>query len=205
MPENQPHRTKPRDRVRIKDSVTHMYPNARVYNEATVRRRMHDSLGYPLIYVEWDKDHWAYSGEEDRWVLEAHFDKVEEHKMAAEEKPDFMQALSDLLKQYQDQDAEPEEKTDDEKVSAIEPGTDYDSVLDKAVEDARNGEAFIIIVATPEEYRGTALIAPHAYVHSKRDDAGFLVEAVMADLVAQNYSRLASDFLQVKREDGGGT
>src|SRR3954467_9670267 len=127
MAEKQPHRTKPRDRVRIKDDVTHMYPMARVYSEGVVGDRTHDNLGYPMIFIEWDKDHWAYSGEEDRWVLEAHFDKVEESKM--EEKPDIVEALAKLLEQYRSQGEETEEAEPPGNEAEEERGMDYAATL----------------------------------------------------------------------------
>jgi hypothetical protein len=113
MPQKQEHRTKKDQRVVIKDSATHMYPMARAYNEGWVRRQQHDHLGYPLVYVEWDKDHWAYSGEEDRWVLEAHFDPVED-SMADDKYNNLLKALADVVAQAQSDEAPKSEAVPDE-------------------------------------------------------------------------------------------
>lgn len=205
MAEKQAHRVHEGDRVQIKDTVVHMYPQARAYNQGFVRATSHDEFGYPLIYVEWDKDHWAYSGEQDRWVLEAHFDPVEEKTMA--DKPnesDLIKALAQIVKQFggpaesENRDADVEDKREELEDS-------YDEVLNRAVDDARDGEAFIILVARPEEgFQGGELITPHIYMHSKRDDAALLLDACMADAVAQTYARLVlSTVAQMKRSGDG--
>jgi hypothetical protein len=193
MPQKQEHRTEPEDRVRIKGDLTHMYKHARVYNEGVVKDKMHDDHGYPLIFIEWDKDHWAYSGEPDRWVLESHFDKVEE-KMAAEDKPDFMEALAKLMEQYRSKDNVNEDPRPTEAMG-------YDELLNKASDDARDGLAFIMIVASPESYRGSEMIIPHIYTESKRLDAALLLDATAADYVAQSFARLMTEGIQALRDD----
>lgn len=206
MPENQPHKTKPKDRVRIKDSVTHMYPMARAFSEAVVKKRMHDPLGYPMIFVEWDKDHWAYSGEENGWAFEAHFDRVEETEMAEEKgKPDLAEALAKLLEQYRPVQEDSETGSPQENDPDQEDGSDYESILAKALEDAQDGEAYIVLVAYPEEYQGTPIIVPRIYTNSKRDDAALLLDATMADFVAQSYSRMVTDLIQARRDNGSET
>jgi hypothetical protein len=197
MAQKQEHRTKRGDRVRIKDDVTHMYQMARVYNEAIVKKITHDHLGYPAIYVEWDRDHWAYSGEEDGWVLEAHFDLVEEDMPDNNE--EFIQGLADLLNQWQS-NREPD------KTPALDPRSDkpyddsYEGLLAAAEKDAREGEAFIVIVAKTERSGGVELIAPRVYMDNKTSDAGLVCEAAMADLVAHSYARLIS---RVAKDENG--
>ena len=195
MPAKQEHRTQVHDRVRIKDTVTHMYPHARVWSEGTVMKRKHDDHGYPVIWIEWDKDHWAYSGEEDRWVLEAHFDVVE-NTMAEEDKPDFMDALWELLKEHRkdsDKEEEPEPKPDPRPTGPLT----YEEILDKGYDAASKGDAYVLIVASSEVFNETEVVIPRIYLHSKSDASALLLDAAMADYVAQAMARL------IQRQDDG--
>lgn len=180
-----------------------MYKNARAFNEAVVRGRKHDEFGYPLIFVAWDHNHWAYSGEDDRWVLEAHFDLVGD--MADKDKnEDFIKQLGELFKRWESDD---EPQDEDEPVEA-NGGTHvdeapYEDTLEMAIKDARNGEAFIIMVARKEEYGGMSLVVPHIYMHSKRDDAALMLESTTADLAAQSHARLSAQLIDAAKRDNG--
>lgn len=196
----QEHRTKVNDRVRIKDSVTHMYPKARVYNEAIVRGRKHDEFGYPVIFVAWDQNHWAYSGEEDRWVMEAHFDLVED-SMADKKNEDFIKGLAELFERWKDDGPLDEDEADQTDPRPTQDPT-YDEVLKAAMKDAGTGDAFIVLVARPEEFNGVNLVVPHVYMHSKLDDAAMMLEATMADYAAQSHARLVIQLVeQTKRKE----
>ena len=196
MAENQEYRTKPNGRVRIKSDMTHMYRNARAYNEAIVRAQAHDDMGYPLIYVEWDRNHWAYSGEDDGWAIEAHFDPVEEDMP---EDKDLLKALAALVQNFQGEEkaeekSEPEPEKDDQG---------YEETLKQAVSEAYKADAFVILVASPEESPGgVKLIVPHVYMHSKRDDAALILDATMADASAQAYARLVLELIAKAKRDG---
>jgi hypothetical protein len=191
MAEKQRHHVKIGDRVRIKDSVTHMYPRARVYNEGFVRALEHDKLGYPLIYVEWDRDHWAHSGEDDGWTDEAHFDLVEDQMADQDERFDaLLSGLSNLLSSFQNEEKQDSAQAVPVETPQGETNMTYDEVLAKATADAQDGDAFIVLVARPEEFSGTEILAPHIYVHSKREDAALMLDACMADAVAQTYAGL---------------
>lgn len=198
MPEKQEHRTKIDQRVVIKDEATGMYPHARTYNEAFVRRQTHDSFGYPLVYVEWDKDHWAYSGEEDRWVLEAHFDPVEE-KMA-DDKPSFMEALTKLMQEYnQPEQKAPEPEPDPRPTEELT----YEDVLERAVAAALKAEAFIMLVASNEEFGGKKLIIPNIWMDSRSDEGALVLDAAAADYVAQSMGRIIHEYIRDRNGASG--
>lgn len=187
------------DRVRIKDSVTHMYQNARVYNEAVVRARTRDNLGYPHVYVEWDKDHWAYSGEEDGWTFESHFDLVEE-KME-DRQDDLLAALTKLVQSFSGGDAGENVRKvieDEEDESDLT----YEQVLKNAFNDAIKGDAFIVLVALPAKFGERELLVPHIYVHSKRDDASLMLDATMADAASQAHASLVLKLIESAKADG---
>lgn len=204
-----PHKTKPQDRVRIKDDITHMYKDARVYNEGIVRARIHDEYGYPLIYVEWDKTHWAYSGEEDGWLIEAHFDLVED-QMAEEKKFDqLLNGLSDLVSSFRENDGDSSEydnKLDGSDYAMAVPAggaeLTFEQVLAKAMAEAKDAEAFVVITAMPEEFAGKDLLIPRVYMHSRRDDAAIMLDATMADLAAQSHARLVLSVIEQAKRDG---
>lgn len=200
----QEHRTKVNDRVRIKDSVTHMYPMARAYMEGTVRERKHDQLGYPLIFIQWDHDHWAYSGEHDRWVLEAHFDLVEDQMDDKEN--NLLKALARLVSDFQESDELDERKPEGKNEPSEDPRPDreytYDEVLNMAMDEARDGEAFIVLVARPENFNGSEIIAPQIYMHQKSEDSAMVLEATMADVAAQTHARLAIKLINQAKADG---
>lgn len=202
MAEQQEHKTHVKDRVRIKSSVTHMYPEARAYNEGWVRDHMHDHLGYPLIFIEWDKDHWAYSGEEDRWVMESHFDLVEDG-MPEDRFDSLLNGLSDLLSSFREESGGDEPKEDfNMAVPKGDHDMSYNEVLDKAMEEAANAEAFIVITAMPETFAGKDLLIPHIYMHFKRDDAAMMLDATMADAAAQAHARLVLSVIERAKRDG---
>jgi hypothetical protein len=203
MAEKQEHKVSVGDRVRIKDSVTHMYPSARAYNEGWVRALQHDKFGYPMIYVEWDHDHWAYSGEENGWTDEAHFDLVEGSMPENDEKFDaLLNGLGELVSQFRDteepqgdDESKPDRKMEGHKMS-------YEEVLKRAHDDAQEGEAYIVIVARTEEFNGNEIVNPRVYMHSKREDAALLLDAAMADVVAQTYSKLALGLIAEAKRNG---
>jgi hypothetical protein len=199
MPQKQEHRTKKDQRVVIKDEATHMYPMARAYNEGWVRRQQHDHLGYPLIYVEWDKDHWAYSGEEDRWVMEAHFDPVED-SMAEDKYNNLLKALADVVAQAQSDEAPASEPVPDELEEKDKELT-YEYVLQRGAEAAAKGSGYLLFVAHKEELNGHEVTIPILFMHSKDDEGALLVDAAAADHVAHSAQRLIQDALR-DRADG---
>ena len=198
MAEKQEHRTKLNQRVRIKDTMTHLYPNARAYNEGFVRKQIHDDYGYPLIYVEWDKDHWAYSGEQDRVVLEAHFDPVEEDMSEEKDLRELMEALLERLNSGEASEPKEDSHPDADDYT-------YDKVLGRAMQDASEGEAYIVLVAAQESHGDTELLVPHIYLHSKSDESALMLEAAVADHVAQTMIRLAQEVGRSKRHGPTGS
>src|SRR5690349_24834514 len=81
--QKQEHKVHENERVRLKSNGEDaLYAFACAGSEGWVRKLDHDSMGYPMVFIEWDKDHWAYNGEPDKWAFEAHFDKIEDNTMA---------------------------------------------------------------------------------------------------------------------------
>src|SRR5215210_1854477 len=104
-------------RVRlVKDAL---YPLALHGMEGWIRKRNRDNLGYPMVYIEWDKDHWAYNGEGDEWTMEAHFEAVED-KVDEERKEDPLERLLRELREGQhEQENIPQDEREGFRVSDI--------------------------------------------------------------------------------------
>lgn len=212
--------TKTNQRVEIKPDVTGIYPKARAFMQGWVRAQKRDDLGYPMIYVEWDKTHWAYSGEADGWTMEAHFNLVEEPIVEEKKKlPEGLEdalfnAMSRALEAYGDKDQPAEESTSDDagpnaetfglnrdlSVSDSEPPT-YQQMLQEAFEAASNAEAFYMVVATKHNAGNTnEIIMPHFFSQYQREDAMILLEATLSDLGAQAHAAEAFRRIQEIRE-----
>jgi hypothetical protein len=110
----------------------------------------------------------------------------------------LLKALADLVQNFQSD--EPVEKKEERP---RQDGQDsYEETLKRAVKDAEGADAFVILVARPEEFDGTEIVAPHIYVHSKRDDAAMMLDATMADAAAQRHAHLVIKLIEQAKRDG---
>jgi hypothetical protein len=173
-----PYRFNVKDRVVIKSDVTSMYPNARAYMEGTVERQRHDAFGYPHAYIKWDKTHWAYSGEEDGWTLEEHFEPVKEKKMA-DNKLD-KDALWNLFEQFLAENENNEEDT----TEPTEKLDEYEEKLRLAYEEAKEASAFVLVYVADA---GGAIV-PVALEGARDKQLIPILEAAMSDLAAQAHT-----------------
>lgn len=123
-----PFKTLPNQRVRLRDGVD---PNfyggmGMAGNEGWIRRQEHEpQYGFVRVYIEWDKDHWAYNGAPDMWTWEGHFETVKEDEetMTDEDRQDNKRkrSIEQQFKDFQefqkfvsslDQPSSPEENED---------------------------------------------------------------------------------------------
>lgn len=171
-----------------------MYPAARDLNEGWVRNRKRDEFGYPAIYVEWDRDHWAYSGEEDGWTMEAHFDKVEESmqneegNLPAPDEPIFQALIKAIKEELQKDNEDNIDKTQGEPES-VEDRSEYEAAVEEAMQAAHDGIGFVIVVANSMAIDKDEVIVPTVLSYSTRPDAEALLEAQLSDLGAQAHYR----------------
>lgn len=61
-----------------------------------VTKQKIDDYGFPMIYIEWDKDHWRFNGEPDGWTFASHFQVIEDPEPEEEFDYEF-EDLGDLL------------------------------------------------------------------------------------------------------------
>lgn len=87
-------------RVKLREGVDPGLYNgfSRVGNEGWIRKRKRDKYGYPQVLIEWDKDHWAYNGQEDGWTWEGQFEATKENGMDKGTQPDNSGNLEDQVR-----------------------------------------------------------------------------------------------------------
>jgi hypothetical protein len=205
-----PFKTNKDDRVRIKADATSVYPKARAYMEGWVRRQTRDELGYPLIYVEWDKDHWAYSGESNGWAMESHFDLVQTEENMADEKKYSQDEIADILAKVLNE-VVPRETDVKYDGGSPEPSEDlaedtYEESVQKAFQVASEGEAFFLFVAKKEGTTNVAYI-PYSFSDARdhQSPAVPLLEATLSDVGAQAHAASAFREIRQMTEEGNDT
>lgn len=210
--EKQEHVTEPNQRVRLKpDGQDALYTKACAGSEGWVRRQKVDDLGYPMVWIEWDKDHWTYNGEPDRWAMEAHFDPIQEAKMSEQDSSeDFanFQRFQEFLRWQENQvsgqdkpvEKEPEPKQAEETVEE-----EFDQAIDAAIASSRASDAFILIGISREEREDQSLpkLTPFVIMAAKTPASSMLANLQLGHLASVALENLTVDAIQRSfNEDG---
>jgi hypothetical protein len=201
-------RFKKNQRVRLKDQPANLYHRAFVGSEGWVRECREDEVGFPMVKIEWDKEHWAYNGERDMWTFEEHFEPVESEESMPENN-DFLDRLAAFIAEEQKRQADGKEPQDD--TGSINDDVDRDAqylaVLDAAVEYAREAEAFLLVAVRREHspVEGERfMLVPDMYAVYKAEDAGILLETQLAHVAATFHQELAGRVLgEIMRQQRG--
>ena len=64
-------------KVELVPGAETVYPRALAGMQGIVRGTKDDDFGFPQAFIEWDKNHWRYNGEQDGWTFASHFRPVE--------------------------------------------------------------------------------------------------------------------------------
>lgn len=162
-------------RVALKDGMDAVYLLALPQAEGFVRDHKVDPDGFPLVYVEWDTDHWRFNGQRDGWTFEEHFDLKERPSVSEHEpKPE----LSDFLAQLQ---GEPPKISD-------EQAQEFFDELSDALEHATDGEGFLLIsVRRRQTEEGEVVVYPEIFASTLTEEAGLLLDAQLAQIAALSY------------------
>jgi hypothetical protein len=182
----QEHHLRINQRVRLKlEGQDALYKFACAGSEGWVRKQKYDELGYPKVFIEWDKDHWAYNGEKDQWVLEAHFEPVKGENMSDD--LDTFQMFQKFQQFLASQNGEsvPEEST--------EPTVDqrYADALTKANEIAAEADAFLTIAVTRKPTEdGVPALMPIVVNGYKNDESALVLELQLARLGLSSFEQL---------------
>lgn len=192
------------DRVSLRPEVSDIYAMAPAYSEGWVRSRRIDTFGnYRMVFIEWDSSHWTYNGQPDMWTFEDHFDKVES-KMT-DETPDKSQIANalDILGQALGMDKAEQEPTQKEvgeqRAEEVTPDRtkQYEEVLNRAIEAARDGDAFVIGVVQksdpPDGVAGDAkfVLIPSLYSYSMSPESAVFLDANLQEVIAESHQQLA--------------
>jgi BMFP domain-containing protein YqiC len=200
------HKTKPNQRVRLKgDGSDNYYPSATSGSEGWVRKQSYD-YGFPMVYIEWDKEHWAYNGEQDQWTFENHFNPIAKGQNMSDKdmisKTEFLEAMNQIFADADD-DAQEEEDDVQKELQEVMGTFDeekqwpsaklYDKVLHTAVEEAQGAEAFLLITVSREDIEGydDGILIPKVVNIYQNPESGILLEAQLTKLAAVAHEELA--------------
>jgi hypothetical protein len=218
------------DRVRLKDTAVDLYePWGVVGNVGIVKAQKHDKYGYALVYIAWDKRHWAYNGAKDQWTFESHFEVVKDKDMGSEQDKALADAfraaiksnpeLLDLLKEN--------EKSADEVVAETTPEPDTDPIEDPPVEEERKARgiydqehymtliesasksldessAMAVVVVNKQTIEDDTVMVPTAYVAATDEIALDLVQMQVPKIAAMLVEAMVIDRIEARglqRED----
>jgi spore coat protein CotH len=179
------HKTKNDQRVKLKSNgEDSLYRLAGAGSEGWVRKQDKDKYGYPMIYIEWDRLHWTYNGEEDKWTYESHFETVnrESEDMQDFENDDerYQQFLKWLNEQPKDEGKRNEE-------------AEYKELLDVATKEAANSDSFMLFTVDREvDDNGDDIIVPRVAFYFKSDVGGHAIELQLAKMAASAHENIAT-------------
>lgn len=197
-------------RVRLRDGVDPgLYGGfSRVGNEGWIRKRRRDKYGYPQVFIEWNRDNWAYNGTEDCWTWEGHFEAVEENSMADSSNQEdqireiterFVKAIfSTLGTGSQDTSAdEPEEQ------EAEGDGEKWEDLIAQAQSSLSKAPAYLLVVLEHADApNAPPMIIPRVFHGAKDADHALIVQSQLAHIVALfQDSTIASIFDDKKKGD----
>lgn len=195
--------------VRLKDGCDDVYEWAPVGSQGRVKEVNYDSLGYPMAFVEWDKDHWAYNGEKDGWAFQSHFEPVGESMAENDEIEDKIAGLSpedatklfavlksmglidDISDDIEEGDPEPEDTEA------------YHQLVTSAAAEAEESDAFITMVIKRVEVEGVPSLVPVIFSQSKTQEGLLALEAQMSVLSMHAHQHLINQELLRIRDDKG--
>lgn len=188
----QEHQTKKGDRVRLKgQGQDALYEAAYAGAEGQVRGLRHDKLGYPEIYVVWDKTHWTYNGEDDGWTMESHFDILEDDMDSHDN--DKHPVSKDLLREMAKQmgyDLVPSESP-----NATDLDAEYERIASAALEAITEGSAFVVLtVREGNSEQGPAKVT-EVFNGYKDEVSQYLVEANVSRIGSKAHERVISKVL----------
>lgn len=176
-------------RVKLKsDGQDAPYSWAAAGAEGWVKDLATDKVGFPMVYIAWDKDHWTFNGEENQWTLEDHFEPVEE-----EMEQDQSKLFADFLKWQAEQgDAPvlPEKDDKDEK---------YQEQVARAKKFASGADAFLLISVEIDETGEQPIYNPQVYTSYKDEIAGLVLESQLPMIVTSAFSRLTLEEIQRRK------
>lgn len=170
-------------RVELRSGCDELYRFAVAGSRGVVRDHKTDELGFPLIYIEWDKDYWRYTGEPDGWTFPTHFRVIEEP-------PNLLQDQIKKAKARRDEERCPH--CGHEQDEAVRRAEEYLDVVQAAATDAVTADGFLIITVNEHPHPslpGVVVVDPTIYSASMSEEAEQALLAQLAHLAAVWHKR----------------
>lgn len=192
-------------RVKLREGVDpSLYGGfSRVGNEGWIRKRKRDRYGYPQVFIQWDKDHWAYNGAEDGWTWEGQFEAVEENQMADAAQPNnqdelqatvrgitenFVQAIFGALGAPAAQVEPPSDDIAEQPQADAEEseGSDkWEDLATQAGEAITTAPAYLVIALERAEVPGAPpMIIPRVFHAAREPEHALIVQSQLAHVLA---------------------
>jgi len=188
-------------RIRLKDGIDPSFYNgfSRVGNEGIIRKCKLDKYGFPQIYIEFDKNHWAWNGTEDGWTWASHFEAVEENEMDDQQKnnkesledtvkgitENFVQALFGAMSPAEQSKPEDPGASLDDISDSEDDSNDWESLLAEAGESLAKSPAYLLIALEyVEAPNAPPMIVPRVFHGARDPEYALIVQSQLAHVVA---------------------
>jgi hypothetical protein len=153
--------------VKLKGDFAELYNRACVGSRGIVRFAKTDRDGFPMVFIEWDKDDWRYNGQDDNWTFASHFDLVK--APAKEIKPRGIKI---------------DERQLDSQIG------EYIQEIENAFEEVGDSEGFMVLsvhrMRNPED-PGTIKFVPHIHAAFMTEEAHASLSVFLAETLLNNY------------------
>lgn len=199
--------------VKLKSEYANVYSLAAPGAVGFARRRKEEE-GFPMVFIEWDQQHWSYSGEQDKWTFENHFEPLdgdleEDSTVSADEEgklpPELQKGIEELFAGYL-ADNQPEQTqvqaAPDSELFELETPEEYQQTIEIALKAAADGIAFLMIgVAEREIDDGGKALVPYVVSSYTNETAGLFLETQVADFAASAFQNTAVALMtRIRRE-----
>lgn len=201
--EKQEFRTHLNQRVRLRgNGEDSLYSLAAAGSEGWVRAQKYDPLGYPLVQIEWDRNHWTYNGEADKWTFESHFDPIEEKSMSDLDPEKIAQAVVAALTQQQSGQT----PTSAPEAPKALPSTPDEILADlaesfKCVEGGEHKPHAYVLIALNKVDEG--VYDPHVHSKALSAEASHVLQLYLAKLGFLAHQDLVNLHVALGLSDGG--
>lgn len=189
-------------RVALRGDRTELYALAKAGAEGWIRAQRYDPLdpsgNIRMVYVEWDKDHWAYNEQPDTWAFEDHYELANERvdeTSTSDDNDDIRDALR-LIMGHLGMGEETPPQGDLHEAEAddgLDSQEQYMETLKEAIGVASGGEAFLIVTVGRDVSGGRPTLAPHLFRAETSPEASVLVGAHMSHLGSLYHRELAGE------------
>lgn len=177
-------------RVKLKDNIDpDLYRSmSRTGNEGWVRKHRKDKYDFPQVYIEWDKEHWAYNGTEDGWTWEDHFEGINmpDKQESTEDFGKMVEMMRSFLDRVDNGEDPQSEKTDEQERNMHH---------EEAQNQLADSESFILIT-THHVPDNPDVLVPQAIRYSGSEPGRILAELQLTQLGARAHHNTAIELLE---------